>query len=209
MITKEVWNIVSQESFDKWVPQLEEQLAASSINTKSRICMFLAQASHESGGFARLEENLRYSDPARIALIFRSGFDLDKDRVVDPEEIEFAKAYVKQPAKLANRAYANRMGNGNEMSGDGYLYRGRGIFQLTGKNNYSALFFSLGLKNNPDLLLTPKYAIMSAIWFWNSRNLNKFADSNDIKGSTVAINGGTHGLVERTNLFNKLKVAMK
>ena len=154
--------------------------------------MFLAQASHESNKLAKIKENLRYSDPARIALIFRSGFDLDKDRVVDPEEIEFAKAYVKQPAKLANRAYANRMGNGSVASGDGWKYIGRGPIQRTGKSGYVRTKSRTGIDvlTYPELLLSPKEGSIAAVDYWDDNKLNVYADKGDFDGVCDIINIG-------------------
>ena len=138
-------------------------------------------------------------------MIFRTGFDLDRDRVVDPEEIEFAKAYARNPQKLANRAYANRMGNGDEASGDGWRYRGRGLKQLTGKDNYRACGAGIGadLLGMPDLLQEAQYAVESACWFWQENNLSLLADRGAIRRISIKINGGTHGLAERMAYFNR------
>ena len=171
------------------------------ITTPNRMAMFLAQTMLESNGFKSLKENLKYSDPARIAQIFRSGFDLNRDKIIQPSEIEFAKQYVRNPTKLADRAYANRLGNGDEASGDGSKFLGRGLMQLTGRNNYTA--FSRWAKNpeiitNPSLVETPEYAVLSALWFWDTNKLNNFADHDDIVGCTKVINGpACLGLEER------------
>lgn len=163
------------------------------INTPERIAMFMAQVGHESGGLCTLEENLNYK-PERLQQIFPKYF-----RDVDPND------YGRNPEKIANRVYSNRMGNGDEESGDGYRYRGRGAIQLTGKDNYTHCGNDLGvdLTENPDYLTTPEGAIASAAWFWNSRDLNKWADEGDVLTVTKKINGGTIGLDERKALYEE------
>lgn len=183
----------------KFLDGINQTCAKYDIDSKLRQAHFLAQIAHESGDFTHLIENLNYSKAERIATIFRSGFDLDKDKKVDPEEIKFAEAYVNNPQKLGSRAYANRMGNGPESSGDGYKYRGRGLIQVTGKDNYAACSLALfhdqlTLLNHPEMIEQPLYAVLSAGWFWNSRNLNVLADKDDLLNITLKINGGTHGL---------------
>lgn len=183
-------------------------LAQYGVNSKLRLAHFLAQVSHESGNFTKVEENLKYSDANRIALIFKNDVDTDDDRVVEPHEIEFAKKFVKNPVALANFVYANQNGNGDEASGDGWKYRGRGYIQLTGKSNYEAFgkFIQVGILSDPDLVAT-KYPLLSAAWFFNVNGINKISDL----GSTIAVvtsvtkrvNGGTHGLTERFNLFSE------
>lgn len=171
-------------------------LSSSGIDTKERVCMFLAQCGHESGGFTRFTENLNYSAKALRGIFGRYFLD---DKI--------ASEYERKPEKIANRVYANRMGNGSENSGDGWKYRGRGILQLTGKANYEAFYKETGIDviNNPDLLSTDlSVAIKTAVWFWNKNNLNKFADSKDILTCTKRINGGTHGLEDRTKRYNTL-----
>jgi putative chitinase len=113
--------------------------------------------------------------------------------------IEDAEPYHKQPQKIANKVYASRMGNGDEGSGEGWKYRGRGLIQLTGKDNYRACGEALGvdLLENPDLVATPQYAALSAGWFWDKNRLNAYADKNDMQGLTKKINGGTHGIEDR------------
>lgn len=172
---------------------LKASMALHDISTPKRQAGFIAQAWIESDGFTALEENLRYSDPVRIARIFKTGFDLDRDGIVDPEEVEFAKQYVRQPEKLANRIYANRLGNGNEASGDGWRYRGRGLFQITGKANYIKASIGLGLGavyvHAPELLAKPTDACMTAAHYWLSNRCNALMDAGDINGCTRAING--------------------
>jgi putative chitinase len=162
------------------------------INTPDRISMFLAQIGHESGGLTKLHENLNYK-PARLLQIFPKYF-----RDVDPEDYN-------TPEKIANRVYSDRMGNGDEDSGDGYRFRGRGAVQLTGRSNYTACGKDLGvdLESNPDYLETPEGAIRSAAWFWDQHDLNDYADKKDVTTVTKKINGGTIGLQERKELFEE------
>lgn len=185
-----------------------KELEKFGINTKLRLAHFLSQCHHESGGFSKVEENLKYSDVNRIALIFKNDVDTDDDKVVEPHELEFAKQFVKQPEKLANFVYANQNGNGNEASGDGWKYRGRGYIQLTGRDNYAAFSIACG----DDCVLFPDlvsgiYALISAAWFFKSKGLNAIADlgSSDAvtERITKKINGGTHGLAERIKLFKE------
>lgn len=162
------------------------------LNTKLRIAHFMAQIEHESG-LKPISENLNYSASGLIR-VFRKYFS-------DVEAINFAN----QPQRIANRVYANRMGNGDEKSGEGWKYRGRGFIQVTGKINYHQLANDTDLDclKNPDLLLEEANAMISALWFWNLKGLNKLSDKNDLKGITKIINGGYNGLAHRTELLNK------
>lgn len=171
-----------------WYVELYEMLPIFEINSIARVASFLAQTSHESGGYTTLEENLNYRAEGLVKT-WPSRFPT----------LEFAKGYHRQPTKIANRAYADRMGNGDEASGDGYLYRGRGLIQLTGKSNYTqfAQYCQIYLSDVIEYLETPRGAVHSACWFWSNNNLNKFADENDLVGMTRRINGGTHGLDDR------------
>ena len=157
------------------------------INTPLRLAHFLAQTAHESGGFTAIVENLNYSADS-LSKIFHKYFT-----DVDPND------YARQPEKIANRVYANRMGNGDEDSGDGFKFRGRGLIQLTGKNNYSAMAADLGIDVDQcsEYLETPEGACESAAWFWNKNGLNKLADADDVTAVTKKINGGTIGLEDR------------
>ncbi len=163
------------------------------INTHLRMCHFLTQISHESG-LKPISENLNYSSE-RLRQIFPKYFISKAD----------ADRYARQPERIANRVYANRMGNGNEASGDGWKYRGRGFIQITGKSNYLMLSKDTRIDfiTNPDLLLQEANSMISALWFWNKNNLNALADKNDVKAITKRINGGFNGLEHRTELFNK------
>jgi putative chitinase len=175
----------------QWHHALSQLLPDYEIDTPQRIAAFVAQCSHESGGFTALKENLNYRWET-LRKIFPKYFPTD----------DLAKAYAAMPNKqeaIANRCYASRMGNGDEQSGDGYRYCGRGLIQLTGKNNYQLFAESLemNVEDVPAYLATFEGAAQSACWFWESNNLNRFADVGDIKGLTRAINGGYIGLEDR------------
>ena len=185
-------------------PALLRQLVISmnntGLSTVNRLAGFIAQCGHESGEFQYNVENLNYSSTALLK-VFGKYFPTP----------ELAEEYARIPWKIANRVYANRMGNGDEESGDGWKYRGRGYIQLTGKNNYVACGDSLGidLLGTPSLLQTPEYSVLSALWYWNKNNLNRYADADDIKGMTKAINGGYHGLDKRTAYYEKAKLIIR
>ncbi len=176
------------------------------LRSRQEIAGLIAQAMHESAKFTRMEEGLSYSDPERIARIFRSAFDLDHDKQVDPEEIEFARAYVRQPEKLANRAYANRNGNGDEASGDGWRFRGSGPFQLTGRANFMAFSAAVGIDYvaNPDAVRREALAgCLSAAWFWVSTGCNDLV-SVSFDATTKRINGPAMlGAAERRAYYAK------
>ena len=164
------------------------------IMTPVRQAAFVAQAMHESAGFTHLEEILWYSTPQRIRSLWPS-------RV--PSEAE-ATALCCAPEDLANRVYAARMGNGDTASGDGWKYRGRGLFQLTGRNNYSDAATELGRPyiEQPELVAIPTDACMTAAWFWHCRKLNVLADASNIDAITRSINGPRmDGMVRRQQLF--------
>jgi putative chitinase len=171
--------------------ELQNVVDQFEINDENRMANFLGQCDHESGGFERFVENLNYSGQALWSL-FRSHFASEDE----------ANSYARQPERIANRIYANRMGNGDEASGDGWKYRGKGCIQLTGKSNHEAFFSAMGLDadTDPDEVAS-EYPLVSAAWFWNSRNLNGKADGgtdNDtITAITKVINGGTNGLDDR------------
>jgi putative chitinase len=183
------------KNFDEWYSNLVEILPQYDIDTSARVAAFMAQCGHESGGFTTLQENLNYSAKGLVGT-FKKYF---------PTEAQ-AKQYERRPEMIANRVYANRMGNGDEASGEGWYFRGRGIVQITGKNNYTkcsqALFEDNTLVDDPDLLLEAEYAIHSACWFWSAARLNELADIGDIKTMTKRINGGYLGLEERINHYN-------
>lgn len=163
------------------------------INTKERIACFLAQCSHESNQFTTLKENLNYSSQG-LHDTWRKRFPT----------LESAKPYHRKPEKIANRVYCDRMGNGSESSGEGYKYRGRGVIQLTGKENYTKFAKSIGktLEETVAYCETLEGALESGCFFWKTNNLNKLVDAGNFTGLTKAINGGTNGLEERKENYN-------
>lgn len=173
---------------DHWHEALEILLPDYDINTPQRIAAFIAQCAHESGNFRVLKENLNYR-AVTLRKIFPRYFPDD----------QIAAAFAGKPEAIANRVYGNRMGNGDEASGDGFRYCGRGLIQLTGKHNYQAFADSLEMRveDVPEYLATFEGAAQSACWFWETNNLNQWADRGDIVTLTKRINGGTIGLEDR------------
>jgi putative chitinase len=179
---------------DHWFHALEQLLPDYEINTPKRMAAFLAQCAHESGNFIATKENLNYR-PESLVKLFSKYFDL-------PTAQQYCALPNKQEA-IANKIYANRMGNGNEASGDGYRYCGRGLIQVTGKANYTDFADSLEItpEEAAEYMHTFEGAAQSACWFWESRKLNTYADRGDIKGMTKIINGGYIGLEDRISHF--------
>jgi putative chitinase len=181
---------------DQWCHALNEILPEYEINTPERVAAFIAQCAHESGNFRFLTENLNYRWET-LRKLFSKYFPTD----------ELAKQYEKKPEKIANRIYGGRMGNGPEETGDGFRYCGRGLIQLTGRANYEA--FADSIESTPEevseYLQTFEGAVQSACWFWESNNLNQYADSNDIKTMTKRINGGYIGLADREKHYEHAK----
>jgi putative chitinase len=177
---------------EQWVEPLNETFEKYEINTPKRQACFIGQCMHESGGFKLLRENLNYSAKGLVAT-WPSRF---------PNE-EYAEEYARKPERIANKVYSGRMGNTED--GDGAKYIGRGLIQLTGKDNYKAVTEALGTDfiGQPQLLEEPRYAALSAGWFWNKKGLNALADANDIETMTKRINGGSIGIDDR-----KAKIAM-
>ena len=175
----------------KYVDALNEAMWEFEIVTNQQKAMFLAQCCHESGHFRAVSENLNYSSDG-LKRVFPKYF-----RTVDPA------GYNRKPEKIANRVYASRMGNGDEASGDGWRFRGRGLIQLTGKNNYMSCGEDLevDLLAHPEYLESPEGAARSAAWFWWQNDLNILADRGDIKACTKKINGGYIGLDDRVELY--------
>jgi putative chitinase len=176
---------------DHWYHALEQALPDYDINTPQRVAAFIAQCAHESGGFKALKENLNYK-AVTLRKIFPKYFPDDAT----------ANYYASLPNKqeaIANKVYGGRMGNGPEASGDGFRYCGRGLIQLTGKNNYQNFADSIEtpVEDIPEFLGTFEGAVQSACWFWESNNLNQWADKGDILTLTKRINGGTIGLEDR------------
>jgi putative chitinase len=178
---------------EQWLDALNETFTRFDISTPIRQASFIGQCGHECGSFKVLEENLNYRAETLMKL-WSKRFPT----------LEIANQYAKNPKKIANMVYANRMGNRDEASGDGYRFRGRGCIQLTGHANY----FHAGkacdedFVMNPDLVATPKYAAMTAGWFWSTHKLNQYADGSDFLMMTKKINGGTIGLQDRINHIN-------
>ena len=176
----------------KWLDPLNNVFAKYDISTPKRQAAFIGQCGHESNNFRTLEENLYYSANA-LMRVWPSRFP----------DYDVAEKYANNPEKIANKVYAGRMGNTEE--GDGWKYHGRGLIQLTGKENYEHCGSSLGvdLIGSPDRLLDPVYAALSAGWFWNKRGLNSFADIGDVIALTKRINGGLNGLDDRVMRTNQ------
>jgi putative chitinase len=174
-----------------WLDPLTAAFTRFEINTPERQAAFIGQCAHESANFKTLQENLNYSAKGLNAT-WPSRF---------PSEAE-AQPYHRQPEKIANKVYSGRMGNLEE--GDGWKYRGRGLIQLTGKDNYRLASDALGVDfiADPDLVLTKEYAALTAAWYWNKRGLNKEADAKDFTGMTKKINGGVIGLADRVAHIN-------
>jgi putative chitinase len=187
--------IPKNKNHAEWLAAVNELLPKYEINSKSRISCFLAQCVHESAGFTALKENLNYSAEG-LQKTFAKYFTA-----------ALAVGYAKKPELIANRVYANRMGNGDEASGDGFRYCGRGVIQLTGKTNYERFAKSINktLEETVAYLTTVPGALESACWFWKTNNLNSLADSEDMKTITKKINGGFLGLEDRIKHFNEIK----
>lgn len=177
---------------DSVLNELPLAISMADLNTPLRLAHFLSQTAHESSNFTTVVENLNYTTPQRIIAVFPNKF----------KKVEDAKLYVRNPEKLANLVYANKLGNGKPESGDGYKYRGRGFIQLTGAVNYLLFGQKIGvnLLLNPDLVST-KYPLTSAAWFWRRNDLNKYADLNNCEKVTKIVNGGLNGYEDRLTKF--------
>ena len=180
-----------------WMQAINKLFPYYDITTKKRVSMFLAQTGHESGNWTTLEENLNYR-ASTLLRVFPRYFKTQAE----------ANKFAMQPEKIANRVYSNRMGNADEKSGDGYRFRGRGILQITGKDNYracsKALYGDERLLTKPELLIGCDGAIGSACWYWKMRSLNIDSDKRDVVAATKKINGGTNGLEDRTIRYNQI-----
>jgi putative chitinase len=184
--------MVKNPHIEHWHEAIDQLLPEYDINTPARVAAFVAQCAHESGSFVFIKENLNYK-AVSLMKTFGKYFATQ----------ELAAQYANKPEKIANRVYANRMGNGDEASGDGYRFCGRGLIQLTGRDNYTFFAGSLGIpvEEASEYLATFEGAVQSACWFWETNNLNRFADVGDIKGLTRAINGGYIGLEDRVRHY--------
>jgi putative chitinase len=182
---------------DTVIAQIPNVIAKYEVNTPLRLAHFLAQCGHESGGFRLTQENLNYSAKGLMG-IFKKYFPTQA----------LADAYARKPEKIANKVYGNRMGNGDEASGEGFKFRGRGYIQLTGKQNYTAFDATVedNILANPDLV-SSKHALSSAAWFWKKNGLNLIADSGSsneaVTKVTKRVNGGTIGLPDRIKHFKE------
>jgi putative chitinase len=203
MDTKELVKTARMFVKDKYYSYIEQYCEKYEINTVERISHFLAQVNYESGYMNYIVENLNYSSK-QLLKVFQKYF----------KTLDEAKEYEYKGEKIANKVYANRMGNSSEASGDGWKYRGRGLIQLTGKKNY--LKFSKWYNDSkifvdsPDLLLQPQFAVLSAFFYWDVNNLNSYIVDNEnaynvCKALTKKINGGYNGLEERFRLYKKIR----
>jgi len=192
--------IVGKSKYAKDLAEvIEKVLEKYQINTQLRVCHFLAQVGHESGGFNTMLENLNYSADG-LQKIFKKYFP----------DATAAAAYARNPEKIANKVYGGRMGNGPEASGEGWKFRGRGFIQLTGKDNYTKFAAAIGksLDDTVKYLETVEGGIESAAWFWNSRNINAKADADDLTAVTKLVNGGTHGIDDRKKKLEAAKAVI-
>ena len=208
---------VNAQLAERWVEGVRAACVEFGINTPERIAGFLSQCAHESGGFRMLEENLNYRAatmatvwPRRFAELGPDGKP-KKDAAGKNVPNKFALAIERKPEAIANAVYSNRMGNGPLESGEGWRYRGRGLKQLTGKDNYTRCgkALNLDLVETPDLLLTPSPAARSAAWFWANNGCNAFADKGDVEGLTRRINGGLIGIDDRRRRHQAVMRAMQ
>jgi putative chitinase len=213
---------VSKELAERWLPHVQAAFDRFNINTERQVAAWIAQCAHESAGFKMLTENLNYSADT-MAVVWPTRFAVQEPDPKRPGKTrakkdakgknipnKFALALHRQPEMIANTVYANRMANGNIESGDGWRYRGRGLKQLTGKDNYTRCGQGLGmdLVGNPDVLLTPEGAALSAAWFWSVNKCGPIADSGDFVTLTKKINGGTIGLEDRQRRYKAVLAAM-
>ena len=195
MLTKDQLDKIIPKNpyLDHWFKVLDQALPDYEINTPQRIAAFLAQCAHESGGFTAIQENLNYKAESLVR-VWPKYFP----------NMEIANQYAHNQEKIANRAYANRMGNGPEESGDGWAHCGRGLIQLTGRANYQAFADSIqiSIDDATEYLKTFEGCVQSACWFWENNNLNKWADEGNIEKMTRIINGGVLGLDDRTARYH-------
>lgn len=208
MVTAEllhsIYPTTPQAKLAQYVEPLNHLLPANGINTPNKIAGFLSQVGHESAGFTASIENLNYGAQG-LRSIFGKYF---------PNQA-LADAYARKPEKIANRVYANRMGNRDEASGDGWKYRGKGLIQLTGHDNHALFAEACDMSIDEAILYleTPMGAVHSAVWFWTKTKCNRFLDlpngGNDIVGLTRSINGGTNGLADRQNHFEAIRRALR
>jgi putative chitinase len=200
---------IKREVAEKWLPHVQKAMARFSIESERQVAAWLAQTAHESGGYTMLVENLNYK-AATLAACWPQRFAVlgpDKKPVKDDKgkltPTAVANSIAGKPELIANMVYSSRMGNGPAESGEGWKYRGRGLKQLTGKDNYTrcGAALELDIVANPDLLLEPEGAALSAAWFWSVNKCGALADADDFVGLTKKINGGTIGLPDREKRY--------
>lgn len=210
-LLKQIYPNSTEANREKYEKALSMAMMRYNVNNPNRIRAFLAQVGHESGQLSAVVENLNYSAKA-LRSVFGKYFKTDAE----------AEQYARKPEAIANVVYANRMGNGDTESGDGWKYRGRGLIQLTGKNNYEkatnemyALPFGVDFVDEPDLLATLEYAAQSAAWYWETNGLNALADqlggaddTEVFKAITKRINGGYNGLDDRLAMYERAKTVI-
>lgn len=210
-ILKQLFPKSTEENRAKYAMPLRMAMIRYNIDNPNRVRAFLAQIGHESGQLSAVVENLNYSAKA-LRSVFGKYFKTDAE----------AEKYARKPEAIANVVYANRLGNGDTKSGDGWRYRGRGLIQITGKSNYNeasqkmyALPLGVDFLNEPELLATPDYAAQSAAWWWENAGLNAVADglggANDtevFKQITKRINGGYNGLDDRLAIYERAKTVI-
>jgi len=184
------------EEYAEWCALFNKILPANNIDSPTRMAAFLAQTCHESNYYRVTEENLNYSSKA-LSFIWGARF---KRAGKDPQD------YHRKPVRIGNFVYADRMGNGPEESGDGFAYRGKGAIQITGKENHTAFGKSVSITTDEalDYLLTKEGSLMGAVWYWNTNNLNQYADAGDLKTLCKRINGGYIGLDDRNHKYEKI-----
>lgn len=210
-VLKQIFPNSTEENRAKYASPLRLAMMRYNIDNPNRIRAFLAQIGHESGQLSTVVENLNYSAKA-LRSVFGKYFKTDAE----------AQQYARKPEAIANVVYANRLGNGDTKSGDGWKYRGRGLIQITGKSNYNeasqkmyALPLGVDFVDEPELLATPEYAAQSAAWWWENAGLNAIADglggANDIevfKQITKRVNGGYNGLDDRLAIYERAKTVI-
>jgi len=189
----------SRQNIERYLAPLQHCISRYQLSTPLRLAHFLAQIGHESGALRYNEENLNYSAKA-LRAVFSRYFTTDAA----------ADEYARHPQRIACRVYANRMGNGDEQCGDGWRYRGRGLIQLTGKDNYNAFgqYLNIDLLASPEQVAEPELAVGAAGWYWQKHDLNTLADADDIIAITRRINGGENGLDDRKARLETARIAL-
>lgn len=195
---------VKPEIAKVFIEPLQRHLPAFEITTDLRVQHFIAQALHESNYFRSLRENLNYTP---IAILKTFNKKVERFSKLEAEKYGRTKEHAANQQMIGNIAYENRNGNRDRNSGDGYKFRGGGIFQVTFHDNYDALSKETGIDfvKNPELITVPNWAVFSACWYWNTRNLNQVADTDNTEKVTKLINGGLNNIDERKTLLIKCK----